>query len=343
MHANIELRTVYLQTALEKVLGSKQQLYNRMDGGGSSTSPGTNPASSGKIVAVDDDPNPDSLDSDNARGDDKNKSIERICVIILGGGYDSRGAKLSTTSYEYSSNSRSRARAIVQRVYELDLPVVVDSKRRLLLRAGFGVVDEDRGVGSSSCNDGNSCDQRNHASTVDFDKDRDRRVRLEGVDLNDDAAVDRVLDKIRLELIAIPGPNSYIAAAADTVPTNGKNQWRVVLISEAVLMYLDPGKAERILEGVVERFRAGSCKENRACFNDASFVFADRLIRRNNTTAPTRTTMTVPTTPDLIETEESEVRRWLRDRGWELDELLLKPGATRHLGIATAISFDVDN
>ena len=117
-----------------------------------------------------------------------------------------------------------------------------------------------------------------------------------------------------------------------------------MLVSEAVLLYVDTGKAERILEGVSERFRAEICKNTQdTCFSGASFVFADRLLRRNtskNGTAKTaaRGRMSLPFSPDLIEIEESEVRRWLRENEWELNELLLKPGATRHLGIATTVS-----
>lgn len=262
MHANIELRIVYLQTALEKVLVSRK------------------------------------------KGDDGNFGIdtERICVIILGGGYDPRGAKLS---------------ANVERVYELDLPVVIDSKRQLLLRAGFDVIDNR----NDTHGDDNGSD------------DRRKGVRLEGVDLNDDIAVDGVLDKIRQELIADTSALS-----------TGKSRWHVVLISEAVLLYVDTGKAEQILEGVSERFRAEICEDNQdTYFNGASFVFADRLLRRNTSTNGTAKTaargrMSLPLSPDLIEIEESEVRKWLRENGWELNELLLKPGATRHLGIATTVS-----
>ncbi len=264
MHANIELRIVYLQTALEKVLASRQKAGD---------------------VSID---------------------AERICVVILGGGYDPRGARLS---------------AKVERVYELDLPVVVDSKRQLLLRAGFDVIDNRNNTHS----DGNDCDPASDG--------RRKGVRLEGVDLNDDVAVDGVLDKIRQELISD-------ASALST----GKCQWHVVLVSEAVLLYVDTGKAERILTGVSERFRSETCKDNQDnCFSGASFVFADRLLPRKTSTNGTAKTaargrMSLPLSPDLIESEESEVRRWLRDNGWELNDLFLKPGATRHLGIATTVS-----
>jgi O-methyltransferase involved in polyketide biosynthesis len=231
MHANIELRTVYLEGALQKVLGD--------------------------------------------HGNAEPKS--NICVIILGGGYDSRGAKLST-------------RSDVQRVYELDLPIVVDSKRRMLQRAGVRLLDDDSndsGARSSVC--------------------------LEGVDLNDDVQVDRVLDKIRDELVSL------------LPQTSGEDpRWHVVVISEAVLMYLDTSKAELILEGLANRFCA-----NNNNFTDASFIFADRLIRR--VAGASRSNSRITDDSELV-----EVQKWLQERGWKLHELLFKPGATRNLGFATS-------
>ncbi len=249
MHANIELRSAYLQTALETVLSTQHVLHN----------------------------------------EDKVHN-ERTCAIVLGGGYDPKGAKLFTS---YSN---------VECVYELDLPEVVDSKRGLLLRAGFDVLHEDN-------------DKEQHTSN--------HGVRLEGVDLNDNEGVDRVLDKIRDELLA-----------------HAKNgAWRVLLISEALLLYLDPGKAERILKGVSERFGANTATSS---FRGATVVFADRLMKHTEScdatsagSKPSRRSMALPATLDEIEHETAKVRTWLEDSGWELKELLFKPGATRHLGIAT--------
>ncbi|VEU34709.1 unnamed protein product [Pseudo-nitzschia multistriata] len=237
---------------------------------------------------------------------------DRCCVVVLGGGYDPRGAVLS-------------AGKGIERVYELDLPAVVDSKRRLLSRAGFCVEGEDAG-GSGRARNGVSGTPRG--------------VRLEGVDLNDDEAVDRVLDKIRRELADDPSSD----------PASGKpGVWRVVVVSEAVLMYLLPGKARRVLEGLAERFRGSDSESG---FASASFVFADRLVPRRNTaldaaptgsvvaaadsTAPSAGASSDAAVIDPRGTEESEVRQWLETSGWELRELLFKPGATRHLGIATA-------
>mmetsp|Transcript_8892 Transcript_8892/g.20415 ORF Transcript_8892/g.20415 Transcript_8892/m.20415 type:complete len:182 (+) Transcript_8892:1400-1945(+) len=179
--------------------------------------------------------------------------------------------------------------------------------------------------------------------------------------MNEDAAVDRVLDKIGNELHRLScetnGNASETAAAVGAALNKEKKfRWRVVVISEAVLMYLKPSKAGRILEGLAKRFggRGGSSgasdQGEKLSFADATFVFADRLFKRNATAAPTLATPPVSSdasgkqngaaassfeSPEEEENESELVRSWLRDRGWDLQELLLKPGATRHLGIAT--------
>ena len=134
MHANIELRIVYLQKALVKVLDNTSK------------------------TALQEVPNESNANND-----------IQTCVIVLGGGYDPRGAKLLS------------GHTTVQRVYELDLPQVIHSKRQLLLRAGFDVAANDEDIGNGNTASSNT----------------NNGVRLEGVDLNDDDGVDRVLEKIR--------------------------------------------------------------------------------------------------------------------------------------------------
>eukprot|EP00532_Pseudo-nitzschia_australis_P012090 CAMPEP_0168213508 /NCGR_PEP_ID=MMETSP0140_2-20121125/4834_1 /TAXON_ID=44445 /ORGANISM="Pseudo-nitzschia australis, Strain 10249 10 AB" /LENGTH=373 /DNA_ID=CAMNT_0008140367 /DNA_START=210 /DNA_END=1331 /DNA_ORIENTATION=- len=304
MHANIELRTVYLQGALDTILLVKRN---------------SEPES---VVATEE---PSSEDQHKSTLSDGGNSIaDSICVIILGGGYDPRGANLST------SNG-------IRRVYELDLPVVIDSKRRLLHRAGFRVINDD---------------DNDEGMDVPMDSDQegdDRGVRLEGVDLNDDTAVDQVLDKIQQELILFSdrSPDNTVqydsisknSATTSTVTTfkRRRNRWSIVVISEAVLMYLQPGKAERVLEGLADRF-GGVGGPNEVHFTGASFVFADRLIRSNlikNESTIIEASSTVAN--DTEGRGDSGVREWLQKIGWELQELLFKPGATRHLGIATTV------
>lgn len=286
MHANIELRTVYLQGALDKVLAVKR--HNEPE----------------SVAATEEPSSQDQHKSSLSDGD--NSIAESICFIILGGGYDPRGAMLST------SNG-------IRRVYELDLPVVIDSKRRLLHRAGFRVINDDVDFPMDSDQEGDNCG-----------------VRLEGIDLNDDASVDQVLDKIQQELILFSDKNSATTSTVTTLKRRRK-RWSIVVISEAVLMYLRPEKAERVLEGLADRFR-GVGGPNESHFTGASFVFADRLIRSDVTTTGSTIIRASSTVANDAEGRgDLGVREWLRKTGWELQELLFKPGATRHLGIATTV------
>jgi O-methyltransferase involved in polyketide biosynthesis len=184
-------------------------------------------------------------------------------LIVLGGGYDPRAAKLL-----YDGQ--------VDRVYELDLPPVVKSKRQLLTRAFAGFITEE------------FC--------------------LEAVDLNDSEVVDRTLNKIETELKQI-GPLS---------------SWHTIVISEALLLYLNPGVGGSILERLSRRFG----KKKRSA---ATFVFADRLELNDAKTNAMRDV-------DGTKVKSSHIRRWLLERGWMLQDFSTKSGATRHLGIATSSS-----
>ena len=185
-------------------------------------------------------------------------------MIVLGGGYDTRGVKLLLEDK-------------VDRVFELDLPAVVTSKRTLLERA----------VGKSK-----------FVSMME-----DGTLNLEAVDLNDEQAFERVMDRI-------------VASFEEQKPT--KKSWYTLVVSEALLLYLDTGVPGKILQSISERFNDGG----------ASFLFADRLeLQDDKGVEETAASTTV----------ESQVQNWLARHGWKLQEFKSKVGATRHLGIATAI------
>jgi hypothetical protein len=336
MHANIELRTVYINNSLKKVITTNNASCTNTN----NTSTSTSTTSSASEDNDDDDAD---FDNDND-----------ICFIILGGGYDPRGAKLAATasassSISYDNENRRRRRV----VYELDLPVVVESKQWLLRRAGFNattIIDNDDFDSNDYDNDNDN----------DSNNNNNNQVRLIPIDLNNDIAVDYALTKIRNELI---NSNSKLDGS------RSRSRWHVVVISEAVLMYLKPGKADRIIKSIAERFGGcnnddndngvddGDDSSDDGCFVGASFVFADRLIRytNDNTIANTNNnnkdgTSSVGVGADAggkaepftntakksKNEEESDISQWLNNNGrWKLHEFLLKPGATRHLGIAT--------
>jgi Leucine carboxyl methyltransferase len=227
MHANIELRTAYLNAALQQELTRIRSKSNN---------------------------------------NNNNQNI-KICVVVLGGGYDPRAAKLLASSK-------------VDRVYELDLPAVVQSKRQLLERA-MGV------------------------NTMAQFQDK---YRLEAVDLNDKAALDCVLDQIQAQL-------------------QGGDSWYTVLISEALLLYLNPGVAGSILKKISKRF---GTNRNGA---GASFVFADRL----DLNSVTNIWVTSDGSAEPSVEVRVQVEQWLLKHGWKLQDFKSKTGATRHLGLALAV------
>ncbi|MGK3757343.1 MAG: hypothetical protein ACI8RD_009657 [Bacillariaceae sp.] len=342
MHANIELRTVYINNSLKKVIITR--ITNNTNA--------SNPSASTTSTITTSEDNDDEFDNHNDNGSD-NDSDNNICFIILGGGYDPRGAKLaaatasppsppsSSISYDNNDNDndndnrqqQQQQRSVARRriVYELDLPVVVESKQWLLRRAGFNattIIDNDY--------------DNDEDEDEDDSKDNNNQVvRLIPIDLNDDIAVDYALTKIQNELININISSSKLG--------DGSSCWHVVVISEAVLMYLKPGKADRILKSIAEKFGGSNndndnddngiddgddSSDNGGCFVGASFVFADRLIRYSNTNNDNNNKD--GTAEKSKDEEESDISQWLSTNGgWKLQEFLLKPGATRHLGIAT--------
>lgn len=249
MHANIELRTAYLRTAIVR---SMTGAGGAVDGEHEDEEESTDDHESGKAAAG-------------------QRRRNKTCLVVLGGGYDPRGAALL-------------ANGEVDLVYELDLPQVVSAKGALL-RARFpsevGPFLGDADGGDSS-------------------------LRLRAVDLNDAAAFEGVLDGIQSDL----------ASRAGT--------WDVIVLSEALFLYLDPGVPGRIVE------RLGARRFGGPNNGSLSLVFADRIVDVDGDETAGGDD------DDGSGGPHGKVRAWLDDRGWTLRDFMSKPGATRHLGIATA-------
>jgi O-methyltransferase involved in polyketide biosynthesis len=230
MHANIELRTAYLNQIITQELKRLQADHRHYQ--------------------------------------------QKICILVLGGGYDPRGAKLLMSPS-----------LPVDRVYELDLPTVVQSKQALLDRA-----------------------YRDHDTWAQQKKNH---FCGKAVDLNDNVAVDRVLDEIGKEL-----------------QQDGKDfsGWYTIVISEAIFLYLQPGVASRILQRISIQFG-----NNNNIGGGASFAFADRLDLDSDITADSEPGDGMETTV------QSRIQKWLLKNGWTLQDFKSKTGATKHLGLATAI------
>jgi O-methyltransferase involved in polyketide biosynthesis len=134
------------------------------------------------------------------------------------------------------------------------------------------------------------------------------KYRLEAVDLNDKAALDCVLDQIQAQ-------------------QQGGDSWYTVLISEALLLYLNPGVAGSILKKISKRF--GTSRNGAG----ASFVFADRL----DLNSVTNIWVTSDGSAEPSVEVRAQVEQWLLKHGWKLQDFKSKTGATRHLGLALAV------
>jgi hypothetical protein len=254
MHANIELRTTYICQSIHTVLDRLHHKEGQQR---------------------------------------RRRENHRICMIVLGGGYDTLATKLL---YQH----------FVDRVYELDLSSVVETKQKLLHRAF-----------SSSSLQGEQQERWKAVSS---------NWNIKEVDLNDITAITTVLDEIQTELQDSDGSTT--------------TKWHTIIVSEALLLYLNPGMAGTILEQLSQRFggnggSTGQKKKKRGSpkFDGATFIFADKL--------PIDNKKTVNKNKDNDDdnsstTTEDMVRRFLRQHGgWLLQGYKDKPGATRHLGTAT--------
>jgi hypothetical protein len=115
---------------------------------------------------------------------------------------------------------------------------------------------------------------------------------LLGVDLNDLDLVQTTLENIAKD--------------------DKKNEWHTIVVSEAVLMYLDEGVTSKVLT---------MCRSVFGRKGIASFCFADRLEG-------------VPQYDDLPQEEEAAGREFLAQAGWKLVDWIPKPGRACHMGIA---------
>jgi O-methyltransferase involved in polyketide biosynthesis len=124
-------------------------------------------------------------------------------------------------------------------------------------------------------------------------------VHLQAVDLNQ-------LDQVESILTHILQTNNH-----DN--NNDDKRWYTLLVSEALLMYLDDRVPDQLVKRCGEVFGSTSTSSSQG----VSFFFADQFEGIRN------------------QTEEEAGRRWLADVGWNLvDWLPNKPGVTRHAGIA---------
>jgi hypothetical protein len=109
---------------------------------------------------------------------------------------------------------------------------------------------------------------------------------LSGVDLNDLDLVQTTLEHITKD--------------------DKRNEWHTIVVSEAVLMYLDEGVPSKVL---------AVCRSVLGRKGTVSFCFADRL-------------------EGVPQEDEDAGRQFLSQAGWKLVDWLPKPGRACHMGIA---------
>ena len=165
------------------------------------------------------------------------------------------------------ANGNEANKSTIEEAWELDLPQVIESKTILLKRL------------------------YRHNIPNKNERDRLENLHLRAIDLNQ-------LHRVRSLLTTI------VNAHKDD---NGENDdcWYTILVSEAVLLYLEkPSELIRLCSELLNE-------------KTASFCFVDRF--------------------DAIKTKADieSGRRYLANvGGWNLMDWLIKPGATRHMGIA---------
>jgi hypothetical protein len=315
MHANIELRTAFLQRSIQQEAEKIKMLA-------------TTPSSATRM-------------SDEETREEARK---KVCLVVIGGGYDPRSV-------------RWLDEGLVDKVFDLDLPNVVKSKRQLLLRCSrwFSTKNNNNNendrpglqllanpvtvLHSINTNNSTSGD-----STICVLHDN---LCLIGVDLNDDDAFDNAMTYINSQLYQHDDDNSNFSQKNEirklgfASKSEQKQDWHLIFLSEAVLLYLEPGKQQRIFQ------RLGS-QASTLPSSPSTFLFVDRLkdattintmesVRRNRQHHKEKNDGGEHNDDEKDDEILSRITNWLSSNGdWILDEdeFMTKRGATQHMGVA---------
>ena len=209
-----------------------------------------------------------------------NNKKNKICLVVFGGGYDPRAV-------------RWLDEGLVDKVYELDLPNVVQSKRRLLLqcsqRWSQRIQDQGQCQGQGQ---GDNTEQSTHRLQLvaepavrlyhnDGQQQKESQSQpptiwvlnkdlcLIGVDLNNDDAFDNVWTYIQSDL-------DRVHHHCQQQQQQQQEEWHVIFVSEAVMLYLDPGKPQRIFQQIALSDKVGG-KIKSSSISSRTFLFVDRL------------------------------------------------------------------
>jgi O-methyltransferase involved in polyketide biosynthesis len=116
---------------------------------------------------------------------------------------------------------------------------------------------------------------------------------------------------LSLRLLAVDLNNlEQVYAALEQISLAQKKKTHIIIITEAVLMYLDDGIPIKILDICREKFQP-----------NLSWLFVDNL-------------KVVPSgRNDILSASKLAASNYFSTKGWHVVEWLIKPGATRHMGI----------
>lgn len=100
----------------------------------------------------------------------------------------------------------------------------------------------------------------------------------------------------------------------------------VTFIFEAVLLYLEPGKASQIIQLC--------CEHAKARYSDCNFVFADRFPEVRIPEFAKQRAHESLSPPEEAEIERRDVEKFLMSTGLTMNDWLPKPGKARHMCLA---------
>ena len=257
-HANVEIRTAFLDQSVTEMARRIKLQYQ----------PARNPT-------TDD-------DDDDDTSTQQRQPIKKVRLISLGAGYDVRSIKLL-------------ASGVIDQAIELDLPVVVQAKTKLLERL------ERRQHRRWRRQQSRRQPQQQQSFSLQLPT-------LYGVDLNDIAAVESLLESI----LGMQNSNDSCRGASSsssTPPTTQKVSWHTIFLFEGVMIYLNQGIPTALLRV------CRTVLDNNKQHQPGSLCFADRL---ENIPAGDYD-IAVPV---------------LAEQGWNLTVWQPKPGLARHMGCA---------
>ncbi|CAJ1934714.1 unnamed protein product [Cylindrotheca closterium] len=310
-HANIELRTAYLNRAVDHMIDRRMRIWEEEAKQEDYLLQQRKEQHHPKMM-IRETPRPN-----------------KIRLVILGAGYDTRSVRLLQQGR-------------VDQVWEFDLPPVMESKRWLLNRRGlwnapipFHQWEQGKPLKNDTLKNDQSSSGTTHennnsditSTTASIQETKGMKVadlQCIGLDLNQP-------DNFRLAMEYLVQENTDATSDDSSL---GANEWYTIVISEALFLYLEPDIPAQLLTICQNLFSSenrriqkggetGSTSHSQSPPHSESlaFCFADRLLE----------------VPLEQSHDENAIQQWFDKIGWTLVDWLPKEGATRQMGISRPI------